>query len=544
MKSLTRPSSLGSIAATQACLLIRPRPLAGEDLHHFLQRVAYANKLPGIHRVLGTRGLTIHGERPTAWYETVGTLLDISPDELQHMDIVLDRKAGNRQRFWYQGHSLHVHHLHQDGPRICPSCLKAHGCGQAVWALTAMTACPEHEVLLLDTCPRCDRRLSWRRHDMFRCPCGSDLRESPVTSAPPVSVALCRSIAHAFLPIIYPAPQTTGVHAEFSSLPLPELLHLIDRLGSHFAAQQQGQVRPGRRHTAKLGHHANATERVATILAQWPHALHQALSALPRRTSKNDTLWSWQRFAQAHSEFFDYALRDNVPAFLRNATQQYIEAHRIAGHGWERYRPPGAIGLETTTNESRLSSSFRKASLAQYLGISVNAVNHLIDDGQIQHLSPDGITGGVFAAEKLETLAAEIKHAISAADAAKLLGINRHQFACLVGAGLVKPVYGSNLGSQYGHYSPNALQKLIGRVRSTLESTHASPAYGWTPLCQLYPNRTRPQRRFAQLVLAIINGQLQAQAGESADGIGSLQIQPEQAIHLGLYFPYHSARGR
>lgn len=545
MNSLARPISLGSGNPTQARLLIRPHPVPGEDLHHFLQRVANANGLPGIHRVLRTVGMTFHGERPPAWYETVGALLNISPGDLQHMDIVPDRLAGKRQRFWHHGHSLHVHHLHQNGPRICTSCLKAHGYGQAVWALTAMTTCPEHEALLLDACPRCDRWLSWRRPDMFRCPCGNDLRESSVTTASPVSVALCRSIAHAFLPSIYPVVQTEGVHAELSSLPLPELLHLIDRLGSHFAPQKHGQVRPGRRHTAKLCHHAKVTERVATILTQWPHALHQALGTLPRRAPADDTLWSWQRFAQAHSEFFDYALRENVPELLRNATLQYIEAHRIAGYGWERYRPPGTLGQATTANESNLPSSFRKASLAQYLGISVNAINHLIDDGQIQHFIPDGIAGGVFAAAELATLADEIQHAISAADAATLLGINRHQFTCLSGAGLVKPIYGSDRGSQYGHYSPKALQKLIKKVRGHLETTHSTPsAYGWISLGQLYPNRPRPNHRFSALVKAIINGQLQAHPGGSPQGIGSLQIQPEQAIRLGLYFPYHSVRGR
>ena len=542
MKSQARPSRLGSIAATQARLLIRPRPLAGEDLHHFLQRVANANGLSGISRVLGTRGLSFHGERATAWYETVGALLNISPGELQDMDIVLDRESGNRQRFWYHGHSLHVHHLHQDGPRVCTACLKTHGCGQAVWALTAMTACPEHEALFLDTCPSCDRRLSWRRPDLFRCPCGCDLREAPVTTASPVSVALCRSIAHAFLPSLYPAVQAEGVHAELSSLPLPELLHLIDRLGSHFAAQKRGLVQPGRRHAAAVRHQATVTTQIATILTQWPDALHRALETLPRRPPSGTALWSWQRFAQAHSEFFDYALRQNAPEFLRNATQQYIEAHRIAGHGWKRYRPPGTIGQES--DESKLSSSFRKASIARHLGISLNAVKHLIDGGQIEHFSPDGITGGVVAAVELETLADEIQHAISAADAAKFLDINRHQFTCLAGAGLVKPVYGSDRGSQYGHYSPKALRELIERLRSTIESTHAAPAYGWIPLGQLYPNRPRPKHSFSGLVTAIIHGQLQALPGTSPKGIGSLQIQPEQAMRLGLYFPYSTKRSR
>lgn len=544
MKSLARPISLGSGKPTQAHLLIRPRPLAEEDLHHFLQRVAHANRLPGIYRVLGTRGLTFHGERPTAWYETLGRLLNIPPGELQHMDIVPDRNAGNRQRFCYHGHSLHVHHLHQDSPRICTNCLKEHGSGQAVWALTAMTACPEHEALLVDACPRCDRRLSWRRHDMFRCPCGCDLREFPGISASPVSVALCRRIAHAFLPNIHPAVHTAGVPAELSSLPLPDLLHLVDRLGSHFAAQKLGVVQPGRRHTAAVRHQATVTAHVATILTHWPDALHQALEILPRQTSSDNSLWSWKRFAQAHCEFFDYALRQNVPAFLRQATLQYIEVHRIAGHGWERYRPPGMINLETILNDSKLLSSFRKGSLARHLGISPNAVNRLIDSDRIEHLTPDGIPGGVFAAEKLETLADEIKHAVSAVDAAKLLGINRHQFACLAGAGLVKPVYGSERGSQYGHYSPKALQQLIEKVRGHRTSSHAHlPAYGWISLGQLYPNRPRPNHRFSALVKAIINGQLQAQPGESHQGIGSLRIQPEQAIRQGLYFPYHARRG-
>lgn len=538
----TRTSRLGRVAPTQARLLIRPRPLAGEDLHHFLQRVANANGLSGISRVLGTRGLAFHGQRQSSWYKTLGTLLNASPDVLEHMDICPDRNAGKRQRFWYHGHSLHVHHIHQHAPRICPSCLKERGHGQAIWAITAMTACPEHDNLLLDTCPRCDRPLSWRRPDLFRCPCGNDLRESPVHTAPPGLLALCRSLAHAFLPEVYPAIHVEKIPPEFASLPLHDLLYLIDGLGRYFSAQDRGQAQLGRRHIAAVRHQAMVIQQVATLLAQWPDGLHQALKALPRDVPQEDALWSWQRFAQVHGEFFEFAMHEQTPEFLRNATRQYIEAHRVAGHGWERYRPPGTADGETTANEAKLPFSFRKASIARHLGVSVSAVNHLIHGGRIEYLTPNGIIGGVFTAVELAALAEEVEHAISAVDAATILNINHHQFTCLAGAGLVKPVYGSDRGSQYGHYSPKALRMLIEKVRGALKTGQAAQAYGWLPLREFYPNRPRPNHRFAQLVLAIIEGQLPAHAGENSDGIGTLQILPEDARRLGLYFPYPPRR--
>ncbi len=77
------------------------------------------------------------------------------------------------------GQRVRQYLIRPDRPKICPGCLSESQYCRRVWEFTAVTACPKHRRLLINECPRCNKRLSWARKGVTLCHCEFDLRESP-----------------------------------------------------------------------------------------------------------------------------------------------------------------------------------------------------------------------------------------------------------------------------------------------------------------------------------------------------------------------------
>lgn len=77
-------------------------------------------------------------------------------------------------------------------PRICTACLSKQPWARRVWDVHAVVACPDHGTLLLDVCPGCGERLTWRRPELTRCRCGQDLLAVP---RPEAASSLVKSAA-------------------------------------------------------------------------------------------------------------------------------------------------------------------------------------------------------------------------------------------------------------------------------------------------------------------------------------------------------------
>jgi hypothetical protein len=61
-------------------------------------------------------------------------------------------------------------------PKVCPHCLEERQVLMMLWDLTLFCICPKHACLLIDTCTKCKKRISWKRAHVSKCSCGQDLR--------------------------------------------------------------------------------------------------------------------------------------------------------------------------------------------------------------------------------------------------------------------------------------------------------------------------------------------------------------------------------
>lgn len=76
----------------------------------------------------------------------------------------------------YAGHHLSKpSFINRTFPRICPVCIRDGGRSKLSWDFTAVTACHEHRLVLLDVCEGCGKRISWSRLGAEVCSCSAVL---------------------------------------------------------------------------------------------------------------------------------------------------------------------------------------------------------------------------------------------------------------------------------------------------------------------------------------------------------------------------------
>lgn len=106
-------------------------------------------------------------------------------------------------------------------PMVCPACLEEVTYARKLWDLAHLPVCTQHGLALIDTCPNCGKRLSWKRIKVAHCgDCGADLRQAArVNVDPEVTELASLSLSH--------IPLGTEAHTELLS---PEDLYRLVRL--------------------------------------------------------------------------------------------------------------------------------------------------------------------------------------------------------------------------------------------------------------------------------------------------------------------------
>ena len=93
--------------------------------------------------------------------------------------------------------------------QVCPECLRQDEYCRIEWDLLPFTACPFHKKVLLDKCPRCNKRLSWVRNRASVCRCGLDWRSAVATDASLSELKLSQHILKLFC---RPVSEDSGIN--------------------------------------------------------------------------------------------------------------------------------------------------------------------------------------------------------------------------------------------------------------------------------------------------------------------------------------------
>lgn len=170
-------------------------------------------------------------------------------------------------RGWVWGH----------GTQLCPACLGQDGVWQLTWRLPIVAVCARHRLLLLTTCPGCDRPFRDQGHSPLRPAGASPQCENPIDAGP--AIHCDRQLA-----------SLTAVDASSAAV---DTQARIDRALANDDVEVLGQAAAGATYLTDLRHLATlllhlSTNRRADAVASWAADL---VPDTARRTKQRGPRW-------------------------------------------------------------------------------------------------------------------------------------------------------------------------------------------------------------------------------------------------------------
>ena len=217
-------------------------------------------------------------------------------------------------------------------PKVCVKCLNESGYCRRVWDCSLVTVCPVHECLLVDTCPKCKRRLKAIRNRVSVCACGCvwsalqpDLRREHEIAVSRRIYQLC-----GLFPLDHPSKEPRN---PLQSLALQNFVIVLTFIAGHEGEMSWATGRPSK--SIKLPNEDLHTHITAAyqVFENWPHNFHQFLDKkskgdirLNPRDGKLNTALK-KEFGTLFKRLYS-DLRGSQFDFLREALAQYLE-HRL-----------------------------------------------------------------------------------------------------------------------------------------------------------------------------------------------------------------------
>src|ERR1044072_5357268 len=161
-------------------------------------------------------------------------------------------------------------------PKVCVKCLNESGYCRRVWDCSLVTACPIHKCVLLDTCPKCKRRLKPIRNRLSVCVCGCDWSQLQPDLRCECESAVSRRIYQlcGLLPLDHHSKERLN---PLESLALQEFVVVLTFIAGLECEMSWATGRPSK--SIKLRNddlHTHITNAYQ-VFENWPHNFHQFL---------------------------------------------------------------------------------------------------------------------------------------------------------------------------------------------------------------------------------------------------------------------------
>ncbi|HYD30809.1 MAG TPA: TniQ family protein [Azospirillaceae bacterium] len=419
-------------------LLVRtPRPRDGEGFMGFLLRTTEANGCPGPYWLLRAFGCSAFAVATATGLKRLADALALDEATLESMRCAPAPSGAGPGRVRFGSDLVHRSVVAVNRSRHCPRCLEEEGFFRLAWNLKPVTACPRHGITLQERCPACERPVLWSREELFRCPCGHDLRHSAGIPADPASLALSQALMEKAGNWSVPSLQTP-LPPPFADLGLGDLVDHALFLGAYVSGNGRGA---GRHAMAHLMGDAgiDVFQRVAAILAEWPKGFFAVLDDIRRHGGEEVTRTGFQAefrsfYAALYSRRFMAAGSLQV---IREAFEAYLHQHWTGGF----------LGAKNRRLTTTLEEGLRHVPLAQaarLIGMHPLALEREVQAGMLavttRQMGKRTLT--LVDREELERYRVERDQLIGAPEARRLLGLSKAPFLDLVRVGLVKAVRG------------------------------------------------------------------------------------------------------
>src|SRR5689334_20871905 len=227
-------------------------------------------------------------------------------------------------------------------PKVCVECLNESGYCHRVWDCSLVTVCPIHECLLLDTCPKCKRRLKAIRNRLSICVCGCDWSQLQPDLRCECEIAVSRRIYQlcGLLPLDHHSKERLN---PLESLALQEFVVVLTFIAGLECEMSWATGRPSK--SIKLRNEELHTHITAAyqVFENWPRNFHQLLDKKSKgdvrfnpRDGKLDTALKEEfgsLFKRLYRDLqepqFDF-LCEAFAKYLQNRLAQYTDVDRFS----------------------------------------------------------------------------------------------------------------------------------------------------------------------------------------------------------------------
>ncbi|AIL59265.1 TniQ family protein [Pseudomonas alkylphenolica] len=141
---------------------------ADESLNGYLLRLAEENFLGSTTALLRPIGIRLKAQYSQRELQAIAEYHGL---ELQRLQCLAGFPALN-------GSLQSGAFMRKAATAVCPECLRQEGYIRQAWHHELFTACPTHQLLLMDQCPECDAPAELNRGAVSRCRCGYALSEA------------------------------------------------------------------------------------------------------------------------------------------------------------------------------------------------------------------------------------------------------------------------------------------------------------------------------------------------------------------------------
>jgi hypothetical protein len=213
-------------------------------------------------------------------------------------------------------------------PKVCVKCLNESGYCRRIWDCSLVTVCPIHECLLVDTCPKCKRRLKAIRNRLSVCVCGCDWSEQQPDLRREHEIAVSRRIYQlsGLLPLDHHSKQRPN---PLQSLALQEFVVVLAFIAGLECEMSWATGRPSKSIKLRNEDLHTCTTKAYQVFENWPDNFHQFLDEKSKgdvrfnpRDGKLDTALKEEFGALFKRLYGD--LREPQFDFLREAFAQYL----------------------------------------------------------------------------------------------------------------------------------------------------------------------------------------------------------------------------
>jgi hypothetical protein len=423
-------------------------PFTGEALHSYLLRLAQAYGLESSKQFLRAVNLKpricYDQEQLCALCEEFGLSLDV----LMAMNPTPD--AGSP--------ILNMRHQRAVCSPICHKCIGDAAFVRSAWDHELVTACPEHGILLLDTCPGCGQLITRDRESLSHCQhCNFDLVEAATEFAADFDMALS-----AFLAGTEHASRRALPTAWHVGSPPPDIAAFLYYLAAYIQPSGQKEKRSGKAPRPKTVEESRALlQRAWFALKEWPQGFHTFVEERISNGSGRSVHQRLGRWLAVFQKEFD----DTGYSFFAEAVE-HVLLERFDGH-LERFLRRNQSFL---TKEKGWYSAAESAGL---LNSTASLVVAAVETGRLQgRIELQGSTRFVsLHRDVIESVRRARRQHLTQTEVRKRLGISKLMLQRWVEAGALQELTKGDLPPLVsGSFRLAEVDALVKRLMSAVQA--------------------------------------------------------------------------